>query len=188
MSPMIPTELLHVIRPRRRYTDSEITVTTAFHRMFPILAHSAAHRRPAGYTFCSCFLFIFLQFLSAQLPRNLPDQSSPNFQGWQNGHVTIWWPCYNQAYYFASAAVAVDSSHMTLRRHPLRGVDSVRHLQIVLTGTCRRRGSWSVAGHDHMKVIGRAVQVSTTWALDLSRHGSSETMCDDGDRYYNESV
>jgi len=59
MSPMIPTELLHVIRPRRRHTDSEITVTTAFHRMFPILAHSAAHRRPAGYTFCSCFLFIF---------------------------------------------------------------------------------------------------------------------------------
>ena len=37
--------------------------------------------------------------------------------------------------YFASAAVAVDSSHMT-GHHLLRGVDSV-HLQILLMGTCR---------------------------------------------------
>jgi len=43
------------------------------------------------------------------------------------------------------AAFAVDSSHMT---------DSV-HLQILLIGTCRQRGSRSVAGHNHRKVIGR---------------------------------
>jgi len=36
--------------------------------------------------------------------------------------------------------------------HPLRGVDSV-HLQILLTGTCRQCGSWSVAGHNQRKVI-----------------------------------
>ena len=38
--------------------------------------------------------------------------------------------------------------------HPLHGVDSV-HLQILLTGTCRQCGSWSVAGHNHRKVTGR---------------------------------
>ena len=53
-------------------------------------------------------------------------------------------------YYFASAAVSVDSSHMTV----LCGVDSV-HLRILLMGTCRQCGSWSVAGHKHRKVIGR---------------------------------
>jgi len=36
--------------------------------------------------------------------------------------------------YFASAAVAVDSSHMTVS-YQLHGVDSVR-LQILLTSTC----------------------------------------------------
>ena len=53
-----------------------------------------------------------------------------------------------------------------LRHHPLRGVDSV-HLQILLMGTYRQCVSWSVAGHNHRKVIGRDpfVQVSTTWAL-----------------------
>ena len=55
--------------------------------------------------------------------------------------------------YFASAAVTVDSSHMRLRHHPLRGVDSV-HLQILLMGTCRQCGLWPVAGHNHVKVIG----------------------------------
>jgi len=49
-----------------------------------------------------------------------------------------------------SAAVAVDFSHMT----PLRAVDS-DHLQILYMGTCRQCGSWSVAGHNHKKVIGR---------------------------------
>jgi len=50
--------------------------------------------------------------------------------------------------------------------HPLRGVDSV-HLQILLMGTCRQCGSWSVDGHNHRKVTGQDpfVQVSTTWAL-----------------------
>jgi len=59
-------------------------------------------------------------------------------------------------YYFASAAVAVDSSHrgLRLRYHPLRGVDSIR-LQIWLMGTYRQCGSWSVAGHYHRKVIRR---------------------------------
>jgi len=41
-----------------------------------------------------------------------------------------------------------------LCNHPLRGVDSVQ-LQILLMGTCRQYGSWSVAGHNHRKVIGR---------------------------------
>jgi len=41
---------------------------------------------------------------------------------------------YRSFIYFASAAVAVDSSHVTIRHHPLCGVDSV-HIQIVLMGT-----------------------------------------------------
>ena len=41
--------------------------------------------------------------------------------------------CY---YFFATAAVAVDSSRMT-GHHPLRGVDSVR-LEIFLMGACRQ--------------------------------------------------
>ena len=52
--------------------------------------------------------------------------------------------------YSASAAVATDSSHMT----PLCGVDSVQ-VQVLLMGTCRQCGSWSVAGHNHRKVIRR---------------------------------
>jgi len=58
--------------------------------------------------------------------------------------------------YFASAAVAVDSSRMTasVRHDPLRGVDSV-HLQVLLMGMCRQCASWSVAGHNHRKMIGR---------------------------------
>jgi len=55
-----------------------------------------------------------------------------------------------------------------LYHHPHRGVDSVR-LQILLVGTCRQCGSWSVAGHNHRKVIGwdpiSFVQVCTTWTL-----------------------
>ena len=35
-------------------------------------------------------------------------------------------------------------------------VDSV-HLQILLIGTCRQRGSWSVAGHNHGKVTGHSL-------------------------------
>jgi len=54
--------------------------------------------------------------------------------------------------YFAIAAVAVDSS-ILLRRHPLHGVHSVC-LQILM-GLCRQCGSWSVAGHNHRKVIGQ---------------------------------
>ena len=50
------------------------------------------------------------------------------------------------------AAVVFDPGHVTLH-HPLRGVDSV-HFQILLMGTCRQCGSWSVAGHNHKKVIG----------------------------------
>jgi len=58
-------------------------------------------------------------------------------------------------YYFPGAAVAVDSSTaLSGYGYLLRGVDSVR-LQILLMGTCRQCGSWSVAGHNHRKVIGR---------------------------------
>jgi len=80
------------------------------------------------------------------------------------------------------AAVTVDSSHMT----PLRGVDSVIsvHFQISLMGTCRQCGSWSVAGHNHRKVIGRDPICASLhdMGLDLSGNGSSETMFDEGDR------
>jgi len=50
-----------------------------------------------------------------------------------------------------------------LRRHPLRGVDSVR-LQILLMGTCRQCGSGSVAGHNHKRWLGETpfMQVSMT--------------------------
>ena len=41
-----------------------------------------------------------------------------------------------------------------LCHRPLCGGDSV-HLWILLMGTCRQCGSWSVAGHNHRKVIGR---------------------------------
>ena len=51
-----------------------------------------------------------------------------------------------------SAVVAVDSSHMT--DHLLSGIVSVC-LQILLVGTCRLCGSWSVAGHNHRKLIGQ---------------------------------
>jgi len=61
---------------------------------------------------------------------------------------------YFQYYYFASAAVAVDSSHMTAsssaswsRFSPLS--------KFVNGYTCRQCGSWSIAGHNHGKVIGR---------------------------------
>ena len=36
---------------------------------------------------------------------------------------------------------------------PLRGVDSV-HFQILLMGMCRLCSLWSVAAHNHRKVIG----------------------------------
>ena len=55
-------------------------------------------------------------------------------------------------FHFTSTVVAVDFSHVSY--HPLRGVVSVR-LQIVLVGTCRLCGAWSVAGHNHRKVIGQ---------------------------------
>ena len=50
--------------------------------------------------------------------------------------------------------------------HPLRGAHSVR-LQILLMGMRRQRGSWSVAVHNHKKVIGwdPYVQVSMTCVL-----------------------
>jgi len=49
---------------------------------------------------------------------------------------------------------SLQISAIRLCHHLLRGVDSV-HLQILLMGTCRQCGSWSVAGHSHRKVIGR---------------------------------
>ena len=53
--------------------------------------------------------------------------------------------------HIASAAVAVDSSHMTASSSSASwSIDSV-HLQMLLLGTCRQRGSWSVAGHYHYR-------------------------------------
>ena len=36
------------------------------------------------------------------------------------------------------------------------------HLQILLMGKCRQCGSWSMAGHNHRKVIGRG-PICTSW-------------------------
>jgi len=69
------------------------------------------------------------------------------------------------------------------RRHPLRGVDSV-HVQILLMGACRQCGSWSVAGHNHRKVIGqdpmvhrrpRMTREIETWLSD-SRVGNNSVV------------
>ena len=70
-----------------------------------------------------------------------------------------------------------------LRHHSLRGVDSVR-LQILSVGTCRQCGSWSVAGHNPKKVIGRGPICANLHGKDLdpSGNGSTETMYDEGDR------
>jgi len=55
--------------------------------------------------------------------------------------------------HFSSAAVAVD--YDCVSHHPHRVVDSVR-LQVLVVGTCRQCGSWSDAGHNHIRnVIGR---------------------------------
>ena len=57
-----------------------------------------------------------------------------------------------------------------LRRHPLRGVDSVR-LQILSVGTCRQ---WSVTGHNRKKVTGRGPTCANLHdiVLDPSRNGA----------------
>ena len=56
--------------------------------------------------------------------------------------------CY---YYFASAAVGVDSSRVTASSSASWTRFSPLH--ILLIGMCRQCGSWSVAGHNHKKVI-----------------------------------
>ena len=90
------------------------------------------------------------------------------------------------AYYIASAAVTADSSPC---HHPLRAVDSV-HLRILSMGTCRQCGSWSVAGHNHVrKVTGRDPICASQHkvGLDLSVNGSSETTYDEGEREWQNS-
>ena len=69
-----------------------------------------------------------------------------------------------------------------LRHHLLRGVVSVR-LQILLVGMCQLCGSWSVAGHSYMKVIGQdpICAYLHDMGLGLSENGWAETMCDEGD-------
>ena len=63
--------------------------------------------------------------------------------------------------------------------YPLRGVDSA-HLQILLIDTCRQCGLWSVAGHNHRKVIGRvgnkciAVRKVATQLRELTCHMGSQ--------------
>jgi len=52
--------------------------------------------------------------------------------------------------YSASAAVAVDSSHMTASSSASWSkLSPVVHLQILIIGTCGQSGSWSVADHNH---------------------------------------
>jgi len=66
--------------------------------------------------------------------------------------------------------------------HLLCGVVSVR-LQILLVGTYRLCGSWSVTGHSHRKVIGQDPICADLHdlGLGLSGNGWAETMCDEGD-------
>ena len=89
--------------------------------------------------------------------------------------------------HFMSAAVTVPCPAIWLRHHPLCGVDSV-HRHILLMGTCRQCGSWSVAGHDHRKVIGRDSHlckfaghgpwpVQKRFNRDRVRRGRSKTGC-----------
>ena len=52
-------------------------------------------------------------------------------------------------------------------------VDSV-YLQILLMGSCRQRGSWSVAGHNHRKVTGHSLlMLSSPNCLDKDTRFSS---------------
>jgi len=55
--------------------------------------------------------------------------------------------------YFASAAVAVESSRVTASSSASWSRFSP-HSDFV-DGLCRQCGSWSAAGHNHKKVIGR---------------------------------
>ena len=57
------------------------------------------------------------------------------------------------AVYFASAAVAVDSSHMTASSSA--SCSRFSPPSYFIMGTCRQCGSWCVAGQNHRKVIGR---------------------------------
>ena len=63
-----------------------------------------------------------------------------------------------------------------LRHHPLRGIDSVR-LQILSVGTCRQCGSWSVAGHNRKKVIGRGPICANLHDMDLDPETVQQRPC-----------
>ena len=51
-------------------------------------------------------------------------------------------------------------------------------------GTCRQCGSWSVAGHNRKKLIGRGPIYANLLDMDFdpSKNGSTETMYDEGDQ------
>jgi len=53
-------------------------------------------------------------------------------------------------------------------------IDSVR-LQILLMGTCRQCGSWSVAGHNHRNVIGRDHYVKRWLGNTEGSHAETKT-------------
>ena len=98
---------------------------------------------------------------------------APAARNYGGTHGSLVWPVatYGCYYYFASAAVAVDSSHMTASSSTSWSRKIV-HRQILLMGTCRQCGSWSVAGHNHRKVIGPdpiiLCKLSHDMGLDLS--------------------
>ena len=79
---------------------------------------------------------------------------------------------------FHKCCVVAVHSAIWLRHHPLHGVVSV-HLQILLVGTCRRRGWWSVAGHNHRKVIGQDPVCADLHCMGVGPSGNNfaETMC-----------
>ena len=65
---------------------------------------------------------------------------------------------------------------------PIRGVVSVR-LRMLLVGTCRLCGSWSVAGQNHRKVTGQDPICADLhdMGLSLSRYGGAKTTYDEGE-------
>jgi len=85
---------------------------------------------------------------------------------WQS--PICWDPCLSVIYLLFRESGSHCRLHMTAS-YPLRGVYSV-HLQILLMGTCRQCGLWSVAGHNHRKVIARLRLWVSEWQWPVRDH------------------
>ena len=82
-----------------------------------------------------------------------------------------------------TAALAVDSSHMIASSSASWSRFSPPS-NFVQVGTCRQCGSWSDAGHNRRKVIGRDTICASLHDMDLALcgNGLAETMYDEGDQ------